>query len=448
MGKQNNTPAKTSLSRLAKISKRARTFFVLSISIALVGFVVLPLLYNGYLFSDPVQEEVHAAAAQPTPSAPVAALVSTPFATPTARPSASPTPAQIAEITVTYPTLQQEDNNDMVATMQARLMELGYFDYDEITTYFGAVTKSAVELFQRTQGLAQTGIADSETLTRLYSENVLPYQMRLEDKGTDVRSLQRRLTELGYYEEKDNGYFGVATQRAVYAFQKRNTIEETGIVDQNMRSLLYSPEAKYLVDPTPKPTKTPSAPSTPKPSKTPKPTASPAATKTPVFHIPEEPFVPEEIIESMATPKPTPKATSTPVPPSDSGNYSQDVDGFIAAAKAQLGKPYVWSDEGPDSFDCSGLVYYCLRQAGISVGRYDSLSYSNLSSWESVGSLSKCKKGDILFYKSDTKNYVNHMGIYLGGGKFLHASSSAGKVVISDTINYYERNFVIARRVF
>jgi peptidoglycan hydrolase-like protein with peptidoglycan-binding domain len=48
--------------------------------------------------------------------------------------------------------------------------------------------------------------------------------------------MQARLAELGYYEEKDNGYFGVATERAVKSFQKRNKIEETGVIDQASRT--------------------------------------------------------------------------------------------------------------------------------------------------------------------------------------------------------------------
>jgi cell wall-associated NlpC family hydrolase len=53
-----------------------------------------------------------------------------------------------------------------------------------------------------------------------------------------------------------------------------------------------------------------------------------------------------------------------------------------------------------------------------------------------------------MFFRSDTDSRISHTGIYLGGGSFIHASSSAGKVIISSMSPWYERNFVLGRRVF
>ncbi len=430
-----HSTARKNTSGIRRLSKRARVWLVLACGAAMIGFIGLPLCYNGYLFGSPIQEEVFAAApraASPTPA-------STPIPTPTPLPSVMPSPSPVPTAFVAleaYDTLQPEDNSDLVATLQSRLMELGYFDYDEITTYYGSVTKSAVKLFQRAQGLEETGVSDSETQRLLYSGNAQPYRMKLGDKGSDVRSMQRRLAELGYYEEKDNGYFGVATERAVKSFQKRNKIEETGVIDQASRDLMYSPHARYLVDPTPTPK--------PTPKPTVKPTATPKATPKPSYDIPI--IDDDDDDDGKVKSTPTPKATAKPSV--DVGSYDTSVSGLIAAAKAQLGKPYVWSEEGPDSFDCSGLVYYCLRLCGVSTSRYNAIGFSQVTSWKAIGSLDDCKKGDLLFYKSDSNENVNHTGIYLGGGQFLHASSSLGKVVISETTGYYERNFVIARRVF
>jgi peptidoglycan hydrolase-like protein with peptidoglycan-binding domain len=93
-------------------------------------------------------------------------------------PSPSPVPTAFVALEA-YDTLQPEDNSDLVATLQSRLMELGYFDYDEITTYYGSVTKSAVKLFQRAQGLEETGVSDSETQRLLYAEcPTLPHEAR------------------------------------------------------------------------------------------------------------------------------------------------------------------------------------------------------------------------------------------------------------------------------
>ncbi len=432
---------KTRKARPGRFTKRSRAFLLLLGGIVLVGFIGYPLLYNGYLFTTPIQEEVFAAA--PVVTQGVSSLSVIPDPTPTPTPIPEPTPAPVTISLSAYETLQEETESEAVSVLQGRLMELGYFDYDEITTYFGTATKSAVMLFQRTAGLEQTGIADSNTQELLYSVTAQPYRMKLGDKGSDVRGMQRRLSELGYYEGKDNGYFGVATERAVKSFQTRNKIEQTGAVDQDVRNLLYSPNARYLVDPTPTPK--PTLKATPKP--TPKPT--PKATRTPDedWDIP----ILDPGGSGQDEPDATPKAEKTPKPterPSNPGSYETSVDGYIAAARDQLGKPYVWSEEGPDSFDCSGLVYYSLRLAGISTGRYNAIGFSEVSSWEAVTSLSKCRRGDLLFYKSDTNPNVNHTGIYLGNGQFIHASSSKGEVMISSTTGYYERNFVIARRIF
>ena len=98
------------------------------------------------------------------------------------------------------------------------------------------------------------------------------------------------------------------------------------------------------------------------------------------------------------------------------------------------------------------MVYYCLRSCGISVSRLSAKSYSNKDSWTRVDSIDSLQAGDLLFFKSDTSDSVNHTAIYIGGGKFIHASSSAGEVVTSSfsstSTKYWNRNFVCGRRVF
>ena len=105
-------------------------------------------------------------------------------------------------------------------------------------------------------------------------------------------------------------------------------------------------------------------------------------------------------------------------------------------------------DEGPDSFDCSGLVYYCLNKSGVKVSRRNAYTYSNNDSWTRIDSVDDLQKGDLLFFKSDSSSKVNHAAIYIGGKKFIHASSSKGQVVQSSFSAYWYRNFVCGRRVF
>lgn len=114
---------------------------------------------------------------------------------------------------------------------------------------------------------------------------------------------------------------------------------------------------------------------------------------------------------------------------------------FLDIALAQQGDPYVWGDEGPSSFDCSGLVHYCLNQAGYSVGRSTAHTYSlGRSGWTRVDK-SALQPGDLMFFFSDNPSdgdHIGHTGIYLGNGYLIHASSSNGFVIISQKRGWYE----------
>jgi cell wall-associated NlpC family hydrolase len=105
------------------------------------------------------------------------------------------------------------------------------------------------------------------------------------------------------------------------------------------------------------------------------------------------------------------------------------VDKLILLAKSKLGSSYEPTKAGPDSFDCSGFVYYLFTTNGISIPR-ESIDQS-----ESGKKLTReeLKRGDILFFDTYERNHINHSGVYLGDGKFIHASSGkAYGVIISD----------------
>ena len=124
-----------------------------------------------------------------------------------------------------------------------------------------------------------------------------------------------------------------------------------------------------------------------------------------------------------------------------------NINTMIQVAKDQVGKKYVLGNEGPNSFDCSGLVYYCLKQAGSNRGRYNAAGYSQVSDWEKITSMSSLEKGDLLFFYNDSKTKVGHVGIYIGSGTMIDASSANGKVVRrSCTSSYWKNHFVCARR--
>ena len=139
------------------------------------------------------------------------------------------------------------------------------------------------------------------------------------------------------------------------------------------------------------------------------------------------------------------------VPGSTSSNsdntVSKKVSDVIAYAKAQLGKPYVWGAQGPNSFDCSGFTYYVFKnKAGITLPR----NYIAQSNYCTYVSKSNLKAGDLVFFDTNGANNgaVSHVGLYIGDGKMIHASYSQKKIVIDNfNASYYQKAYVNARRV-
>ena len=105
------------------------------------------------------------------------------------------------------------------------------------------------------------------------------------------------------------------------------------------------------------------------------------------------------------------------------------VDKLISLAKSKLGDSYESAKAGPNHFDCSGFVYYLFKTNHIPIPR------TSLNQSKSGEKLTRetLKKGDILFFDTAHRNHVNHSGVYLGDGKFIHSSSGkAYGVTISD----------------
>ncbi|MFB6890907.1 C40 family peptidase [Kitasatospora sp. NPDC056327] len=103
----------------------------------------------------------------------------------------------------------------------------------------------------------------------------------------------------------------------------------------------------------------------------------------------------------------------------------------IDYALAQLGKPYVWGGNGPSGYDCSGLVQQAYRRAGISLPRVADDQYAATTPI-TAGQL---RRGDLLFWSdSGRASGIHHVGIYLGGGKFVEAPRP-GKTVRVSTVS-------------
>jgi len=113
-----------------------------------------------------------------------------------------------------------------------------------------------------------------------------------------------------------------------------------------------------------------------------------------------------------------------------------------AAAIHQVGAPYQYGGAGPGGFDCSGLVYYSFRKAGVRVPR---TSADQFHAARPVP-LDDARPGDLVFFRLEKK--VSHVGIYLGNRRFVHAPSHGGSVEVESLENrYYERHLVRAGRL-
>ena len=120
----------------------------------------------------------------------------------------------------------------------------------------------------------------------------------------------------------------------------------------------------------------------------------------------------------------------------------------VELAKKQLGKKYVWGGNGPDSFDCSGLTKYIFGKVGVNLER---ISYNQAEQGIAVKK-ENLQPGDLVFFSginaTSSNAKISHVGIYIGGGQFIHASNPT-RGVVQDDINdsYYSKHYVKARRV-
>ena len=128
-----------------------------------------------------------------------------------------------------------------------------------------------------------------------------------------------------------------------------------------------------------------------------------------------------------------------------SNSYRSRQSNIEAIAKKKLGRRYVWGASGTkNTYDCSSFTKYVYRKNGITIPR-TSIRQSKFGKHIARKNL---KKGDLIFFDTSKrhKGYVNHVGIYLGHGKFIHASSAKKKVVISKLARFYAQRYRGARR--
>ena len=374
------------------------------------------------------------------------------------------------------------DEGEDITEMQKRLHELDFLD--RVNGVFDEKTESAVKLFQEKNALTVDGMVGSQTKECLYSEDAIPFALSYGSTGPDVRKYQDRLYELGYLATKPDGVYGNDTVKAVKRFQERNDIIVDGHVGPSTKSALLSPNCKYnkleqtmsgddvervqqrlyklnylkrsevtgyFGEITEKAVRvfqknnkltvdgtvgkhtlqvlfSDGAIKASKPvSSTPKPTATP---------------------KPGTTPKPTPKPTNGSGGSGGSGGSTQDkINNLIKIARSKLGCPYVRGAKGPNAFDCSGFVYWCLNKAGVQQSYMTSYMWRTTTRYPRIYSMSSIKAGDVIVYKMGT--YQGHVAIAVGNGMMIDASSSEGKVVYrSYQTSYWRSVFYCGYRIF
>ena len=127
------------------------------------------------------------------------------------------------------------------------------------------------------------------------------------------------------------------------------------------------------------------------------------------------------------------------------GSYYVPISGNYLLAQAQhyLGTPYVFGGYSPEGFDCSGLIYYILDKTGYPCPRSAADQYS-------LGydvDRDDLKAGDLIFFANTYTSGISHVGVYAGGGKFIHAPNDGGSVCYSTLNGYWSDHYYGARRI-
>ncbi len=298
------------------------------------------------------------------------------------------------------------EQSDLVKHYQERLIALGYLR-EEADGNFGGATERAVREFQSRNDQVVDGYLGPDTRVAMDSSDAKPFGLRVGDSSDSVTAVQKRLNHYGYLASRlITGYYGSATEAAVKQFQKYNNLTQDGKVGQATMSKLESTNAKK------------------KPSNVAAASAGGSNAGS----------------GSTGSSGSGSKGSSAGVG-SGGATVSGSAGNLISIASSKLGCPYVWGAKGPNSFDCSGFVYWCLNQAGVGQSYLTSSGWRNPGRYQRISSIDQVQAGDIIVVSG-------HVGICAGGGTVIDASSSNGRVVHRSISSWWRNNFIVAWRIF
>ncbi|MBR0157329.1 MAG: peptidoglycan-binding protein [Clostridia bacterium] len=298
------------------------------------------------------------------------------------------------------------DTGDKILEFQKRLQALGYLT-TEPDGVFGNDTRMAVRRFQMQNELVEDGYLGPTTREKLMSSDAIGNALSISMQGSDVLNVQKRLYKLNYLRASDvNSYFTSTTEAAVKLFQKNNGLDIDGKVGRNTMNKLFSDSA--------------------------------VRAKAPVSSGGNNGGGNNGGGNNGGG------GNGGGGNNGGGGSVEQRINRFISIARSRLGCKYVRGAKGPNKFDCSGLVYWCLNQAGVSQGYLTSYYWRNNPRYQRNTNFSNIKKGDVIVY-------YGHVGICSGNGMMIDASSSKGKVVERQYYrqgSWFQRNFICSYRIF
>lgn len=306
--------------------------------------------------------------------------------------------------------LSYGEKSEVVLACQQRLKELGYLTTTPDGAY-GQDTVIAVKQFQARNDQVVDGYLGPSTRIALNDPAARPNGMMLGEQGESVTRVQQLLSKYGYLSSANvTGYYGEVTEQAVKNFQSRNGLAADGQVGIQTMTKLTGDNVKR-----------PAAGSSGGGSGQTGggSTGGSGGNKKPAGNNGSQGG-----------------SSSAPKAPSGTG-----VSALISVASSKIGSPYVWGAKGPNAFDCSGFVYWCLNQVGVRQSYLTSSGWRNVGRYTKITNFNDIQAGDIVVVNG-------HVGIAAGGGTVIDASSSNGRVVHRSLSQWWRNNFICAWRIF
>lgn len=345
-----------------------------------------------------------------------------------------------------------------VKRIQNRLYELGYLSVkEEINGDFNEATEKAVIKLQELNQLSVDGKVGRQTINLLYSEEIKPDFLTYGEKSDVVLSAQNRLKVLGYLTTIPDGNYGKDTVMAVKQFQSRNDLVVDGYLGPSTKIALEQSAArpnglvlgeqgenvKRVQELLSKSGYLSSANATGYFGEI---TEQAVKTFQTNNNLTVDGSVGIQTLSALSGDKAVMVKTGTVSALETGGNsgggtVSGSVKALIDIAASKVGSKYVWGSKGPNSFDCSGFVYWSLNQVGVRQSYLTSSGWRSIGKYKRISNYNEIMPGDIVVEKG-------HMGIAAEGGMVIDASSGNGKVVYRKRSDWWRNNFIVAWRIF